>query len=62
MISKRRRKRFFEPRQNGNLSFTEGKNAFLPPVVSLKNVFLYIDQVAFSVSKRHKMSIQGSRK
>jgi hypothetical protein len=43
------------------LSFTEGKNDFLRQVVSLKNRFPGLAQVALSVCKRHKMSIQGIR-
>jgi hypothetical protein len=62
MISKRRRKRFCKQGKIGNLSFREGKNDFLCPVFSLKNRFLNHAQVAFSVGKRNKMSIQEVRK
>jgi hypothetical protein len=44
------------------LRSTEGKNVVFPAVVPLKNQFLGLAQVEFSVGKRHKMSIHGVRK
>jgi hypothetical protein len=51
IISKRRRKRFCEPRQNGNLSFTEGKNDVLRPIVSLTIIFLTSPKLHFRLTK-----------
>jgi hypothetical protein len=62
MKSKRRRKLYFEPRQIGNFGLTEGKNDILRQVISFKNRFLHLAEVAFSVVKKHKMNIQVVRK